>query len=1114
MGKLKLVLGGSGYGKTKTVFEELVKAASQDFSKNYIVVVPEQASHAVTDELLAMTEGHGILNIDVLGFARFAHRIFASGGGNRTTIIDDTGKNLILRRIAEEKKENLAILGGSLKKQGYVSEIKSVISELIQYDIEPDRVSLPIEEGGVHRYLETKLSDIAVLYKAFKERMGEEYITQEELLDHAIRYVDRAKFLNGATIVFDSFTGFTPIQYRFIDKLMEKAEEIEVCLDYDGEDGDFFNLSIMTIAALRSLAEQREWEVETKHRYETEDRRHAGKSDLDFLEKHIFRSKRAVYDGSIENIHLVNAVNPAGEVAFACARIASLVREGGMRYKDFGIVMSDVESYGPLLRREAQRYDIPLFLDKTNSIELNPFVEYIRSAIAVETQGFSYEAVFHFLRTGLTDFTNEEIDITENYVRAMNIRGRRKYQDKWVWHTKRITEEELETANRVRAGIAGIFAPLDELMKKRGVTAGEYTKGLRAFAESEGIEEKLLKQAERLRETGDAERAGEYEQIYQKLMELFDRIEALIPEEKMTLKEYMETLDAGLSEIKVGVIPPGVDRVNAGDMTRSRMSGIRVLFFIGLNESLIPKENKGAGLLSDFDREYLKELGISLSPTAREKIGEEKLYFYMSITKPSETLYMTFSEVDLSGKSRRQSYFISVLKKLMPALETEKYTQEMMEAELLCSTDALRSLSDRLNESHDDRAMELYRFFSSDEKYAEVLEMMMKAAFFDYREDPISKAAAEAIYGRLSVVSPSRLERYAACAYQHFLQYGLRLREREEFAFERRDMGTLLHGVLESCSKIMEERKKTFSDLDIDEARSLANEALDKFLAENENLVLNSSYRNKYFVSRMARILVRTVGILTEQAKKGSFRTDKVEKEFFEDGFSGRIDRIDTTDSGSKLYVSIIDYKSGNKSFDLSKVLYGLDLQLVIYMNAAMKIEKIEHPDKEVRPAGIFYYYIDDPVVRASDLSEATADEAAQKIKEALKLRGVVNSDSEVIKLFDSDTGSKSDVIPVAFKKDGSFTAASSVLEEDAFRVMAEYVNRKCIDFKNEIALGSVKKSPAKYDKVLSCDYCAYRDVCYFDERQRGFEARKLTKDKNSDEIIAKMNDFLGGDKE
>ncbi len=1112
MGKLRLILGGSGYGKTKTLFDGVVRAAEQDFKKNYIVVVPEQASHAVTDDFLRATRGHGILNIDVLGFARFAHRIFSSAGGNKATIIDDTGKNLILRRIAEEKKQDLNVLSGSLRKQGYISEIKSVISELIQYDIPPEKVTEPVNNSGVHRYLEAKLADISVLYKAFKERMGNEFITQEELLDHAIRYVEKAGFLKNAVIVFDSFTGFTPIQYRFIAKLMEVADEIAVCLDYDGEDGEFFNLSIMTIAELRALAEKAEWDIETVHCYDTADRRLASRPDLDFLEKHIFRKNYAVYDGEVENIHLVNAVNPVGEVAFVCSKIAEIVREGKTRYKECGIVMSDVDAYGSILEREARRYDIPLFIDKTSSIELNPFVEFIRAAIAVETAGFSYESVFHFLKTGLSDFSDEEIDLTENYVRAMNIRGRRKYKEPWVWHTQRISEDELSTLNSVRQRIADQFAPLDELMQSRNVTAGQYTKGLRDFAETMHIEEKLLEKAQQLRETGNIGKASEYEQIYSKLGELFDRIEALIPDEKMTLKEYMEALDAGLSEIKVGVIPPGVDGVSAGDMTRSRLSGIKVLFFIGLNEGMIPKENKGSGILSDFDREYLRECGIKLSPTAREKIGEEKLYFYMNITKPSEELYITFSEVDRSGKGMRSSYFVSVLRKLLPNLATERIEQETIEAGLLSRTDALRTLSDGLSNDKDDKTRELYRFFLSDDKGTDTLEMMMKAAFFDYRADPISKAAAEAIYGKLSVMSPSRIEKYAACAYQHFLQYGLRLREREEFSFERRDMGTLLHGVLETCSRLLEDRKKTFSDLDIDEAEQLASEALDKFLSENENLVLNSSDRNKYFIVRMARILTRTVQTLTGQAKKGSFRTAEFEKEFTEDGFKGRIDRIDTTEKGQKLYVSIIDYKSGNKPFELSRVLYALDMQLVVYLNAAMKIEKIEHPKMEIKPAGIFYYHIDDPVVKASDAPSGTAEEASQKIREALRLRGIVNDDDEVIGMFDSDMGSKSEVIPVGVKKDGSFTSASSILAEDGFKVMADYVNKKSAAMKAEISDGSVKKAPAKYDGVLSCDYCSYRDVCYFDERRRGFEARKLSKVKDSGEIIDLMKKFYDGD--
>ncbi|MCR5527465.1 MAG: PD-(D/E)XK nuclease family protein [Lachnospiraceae bacterium] len=1108
MGVLKLILGPSGSGKTETLYRDAIERASENLKKNVIVVVPEQTSHTVTADLIERTKGGGILNIDVLGFARFAHRIFDSAGGDTRELLDDTGKNLILRRVAADHAEELKILGKNLKKQGYISEIKSVISEFIQYDINNEVISSAAAENGTQRYLSAKLEDIAVLYRAFRDELGTKYITKEELLDLAIRSAERSRFIDGSSVYFDSYTGFTPIQYRFIKMLMDHVEDITVALDYDGSDGDFFSMSVISIAELRKLADEQGWSVETVRLYENGSVRLKERADLKFLEEKIFRKKAAVYDEVPEHIHVTECSTPADEVRSVCRKIVELMHGGDIRYREIGIVLSDTGTYASMLRREAARYSIPLFVDETNAVTLNPFVEMIRAALGVEAENYSYETVFHFLRTGLTEFSDDEIDKTENYVRAMNIRGRKKYRTAWVYHTKEVTEEDLETLNKIRERIVELFDPLDEVMKKRGVSAGEYTKVLREFAEHEHIKERLEAKCEEFAEKGLPEKSAEYKQIYDKITELFDRVENLIPNEKMTLKEYLETLNAGFDEIRVGIIPPGLDTLSAGDMTRSRLGNIKVLFFLGLNESLIPHENKGSGILSDFDREFLKKQNIRLSPTAAEKIGEEKLYFYMNITKPKNELFLSYSATDLSGKSKRASYFLNVVRKMFPKLVTSKYSESSLKG-ILTEADAMRELGKGFESAPDERTEELYSFFKNSEKYRRALKLMMDAAFFDYRTDPISKAAAKALYGDNSNASASRLERYAACAYQHFLQYGLKLREREEFSFERRDMGTLLHGVLQTCSAILQDRGMTFSDLDDNDTEKLAKEALDKFLSENENVVLTSSKRNEYFITRMARILKRTVAVLTSQAKKGEFKTTGFERGFSYDGFTGRIDRIDTVGDGNKIYVSVIDYKSGNKDFDISRIYYGLDLQLVIYMNAAMQIETIDFPGKETEPAGLFYYHIDDPEVNESDLKSVTKEDADQKIRENLKLRGIVNSDIDIIRLYDREFSGKSEVIPVGIKKDGSYTAASGVLGEDGFRVLSDFVKHKTDVFRKNIMDGDVSKLPVKYDKKLTCEYCAYRDVCFFDERLNGYKARAARKLGSTDDVILEMKKEL-----
>ena len=1110
MGVLRIVLGQAGSGKTGFIFDDVLERSKKDFRKNFLIIVPEQSSHAVTGEILRRSRGNGILNIDVLGFSRFAHRIFSAAGGSKKEILDDTGKNLILRKVAGEEKDRLKILNKNINRQGYISEIKSVISEYIQYEIDADRIVEESSKRADKNYLAVKSSDIAVLYKAFRERMANDYIANEELLDLAAKAACRAEFIKNASIYFDDFTGFTPIQYRFIESLMKYAEDCTVTLNYDGHSGGLFAMSLQTIDNLRKIAAKAGWKCESVHLYDRKKEISKKREDLNFLEENLFRKKKKIYKGRPENIKIINAPTPKEEAEFVCAKIHEAVKGGNLRYKDIAVVMSDVTEYASVLERESRKYKIPLFIDASNLIELNPFVEFLRAAIEVETENYSFDSVMHFLKSGFSGFADEDILIFENYIKALNLKGRKKYSVNWPWHRSNIAEEDLEKINALRDKIKAKFEILDTVMTKRNVSAKEYTDALRQFTEEAGIREKLESTAGDFENNSDNRRAAEYSQIYDKLDKLFERIELLIPDEKMTMREYMEILNAGLDEIRVSIIPPGSDRVNAGDMTRSRLHDIKMLFFMGMNEGLIPKQNSGSGILSDFDREYLREQGIVLSPTAREKIKEERLYFYMSVSKPEEVLYLSYSGMDMEGKGKRESYFLSVLRKIFPEIEEINADSRSLTEELLSEGDALKYLSLEIAERKTHKTTEIYRYFASDKEKKLFTDNILNAAFFDYRSDPVSKAVSAVIYGNEKYASPSRLEKFAFCAYEHFLRYGLRLKEREEFSFERRDIGLILHGVLEICSGILAESGRNFSDLDEEELKKLTEEALEKYLSENDNLVLTSSKRNEYFIVRMRRILSRTVKTLSYQAKSGSFSTAAFEKDFYEDGFRGRIDRIDRAEDGSKLYVSIIDYKSGNKTFDLSRIYYGLDLQLVIYMNAALKIQKIEHPSMEVKPAGIFYYHIDDPTVKAEDLKEISKDEAEKYIRSALKLRGIVNSDSNVIKLFDSGFDGKSEIIPVAVKKDGSYAAAASVLEEEGFDIISDFVKLRSKEFKESISNGEIAKSPAEYKGVSECDHCDYRDVCLFDERRKGYEKRKLKEIKDNDEILELMKKDCG----
>ena len=584
----------------------------------------------------------------------------------------------------------------------------------------------------------------------------------------------------------------------------------------------------------------------------------------------------------------------------------------------------------------------------------------------------------------------------------------------------------------------------------------------------------------------------------------------------MTLQEFADILDSGFAEIEVGTIPGGVDRVIVGDMERTRLNQVKVLLFLGVNDGNIPRNANKGGIISDIDREFLKDSDIELAPTPRQQMFTQRLYLYMNMTKPSERLYLSYARISSDGKTLRPSYLIDTVKDLFPCA----YQGNLMEGKesvterIMGKKDALPYVAEELRERAQGRAggmtdeefFSLCRIYWEDSAFRGQMEKLLQAAYEHYEHKPLGAMIARMVYGTVLENSVSRLETYAACACRHFLQYGLSLQEREEFGFEASDMGTVYHAVLENFAGKLAESNLTWWDFTEDFAAKAVKESVEAYAATYGETVLYSSARNEYAITRMSRILTRTVLTLQKHLKQGSFQPDDYELSFrfaedldsihvdlSEDEkmhLQGRIDRIDVSEDAEHVYVKVIDYKSGNRKFDLAALYYGLQLQLVVYMNAAMEMESRKHPDKEIVPAALLYYHIDDPTIETP--VELTDEQINEQILAKLRMNGVVNSDPGVVERLDRYMQDKSVVIPVEKKKDGSFSARSGVLSREEMQLISSYVDAKIRSIGREILDGKIAANPYEKGNEEACTYCAYKKVCGFDGSIPGYEKRQL----------------------
>lgn len=1136
---LQLILGGSGSGKTHRLYTDLIKRSMEEPDLKYIVIVPEQFTMQTQKEIVSLHPRHGSLNIDIVSFKRLAYRIFEELAVANPQVLDDMGKSMVLRKVAAARKKELVLYKEHLSKTGFISQLKSMLSELYQYGITPEMLDERIPEAK-SPVLRRKLSDISAIYKGFKEYIQDKYITTEEILDVLCKVLPRSELIKNSVITLDGYTGFTPVQYRILELMLHYSSEVTVTVTIDpcgnlkGKSGaqELFHMSRQMIGKLNELAERtgagKEKDIllagHPAVRYLGEEKDHCSCSEnsLDFLEQNLYRYRGRTCKEKPGSIELVKAVNPKEEIAFVIHSMEEELRLHGLRYRDMAVVTGDMGNYSNEMIHQFQLNGIPYFLDDKKSILKNPMVELIRAAMEILQKDFSYESVFRYLKTGLVipKEESEKLDRLENYVLAMGIRGFKRWSSPWEGRYKEL--------NAFKEMILAPFMSLRKAFSKEESTAASMTEALTLFLMELRIEEKLLAYEENFRTVGEFTLAMEYSQVYGLVMDLFDRLAGLLGDEHVSRKEYGEILDAGFSEIEVGFIPATVDRVVVGDITRTRLDHIKVLFFVGVNDGIVPVKKEKSSLFTDREREYLGSRDLELAPTAREEGLRQRFYLYLALTKPERKLVLSYAAMDSGGKSLRPSTLIGELKKLFPKLSEISPAGFPVPLSLREARDCLADgLRDYGKQAENEKVLELLKAFLSSEEYKETGEMLAEAAFYSYEKRGIGKAAARALYGSVISGSITRMEQYASCAYAHFLNYGLELTERQEYELAAMDVGNLFHDAIDLWFQRMKDEGRDFKALEEEERKQLVHECVTEVTEEYGGSILKSSARYAYLAGKVERITDRTVWALSEQLKKGDFVPAGFEVSFSaadqlkamriplskEEALHlrGRIDRLDLCEDEEAVYVKIIDYKSGSTAFDLTALYYGLQLQLVVYMDAALEMEERKNSDKPVIPAGIFYYNINDPVIDRE--GEMTGGEIDGKILRQLRMNGLVNSDLNAISHLDKEIETESDVIPVAMKNGIIQEAKSSVAGGNRFASLKKFVREKLKAEGREILDGVIDVTPYKQGNRSACDYCPYHAVCGFDLKTSGYGFRKF-KALKSEEIWPEIEGEKEGEQE
>jgi ATP-dependent helicase/nuclease subunit B len=1096
---------------------------SQHNNDTIIIIVPEQFTLQAQKDIINMNKAKGIMNIEVLSFQRLAYRIIDDLKINGRALLKDTGKGMIIRKIVNEYKDNFAIISKNINKKGYVNELKSLITEYFQYNIKEEQLEKSID-GCKQQLLKEKLKDTKILFEAFKNYIDDKYITTESTLDLLSNAIKDNEFLKDKVIFIDGFYGFTPLQYKIMKELMIKVSKIYVSVTFDcnedysiDDESNLYYESKKTISKIRNIGKEENILEENSILMDDEQsQRFKSNPSLYHLQKNLYRYPYKIYREKVAGLYMCQASNVRKEVKYVADSIMKLLMEKNYRYKDIAVVTGDLEGYEHIVKHTFYEYNIPFFIDRKKTIMTNPLVELIISVLDINIKNYKYESIFTYIKTGLLSIQKSDIDLLENYVLAYGIRGKRRWNDTWEMPYPLIKDTDSEYAQTILENInkakEELLLPLNEFAHKvhKNKDVKQITKAIYELLDNLSIEELINNSVKKFENNNELILQKEYSQIYKIIIELLDQIVDILGSEELSLKEYKEVLEAGLMQCEMGIVPPSLDQVVIGDLERSRIGEVRALFVIGINEGKIPKVINKPNLITDPERQTLLDLGIEIAPDNKINIFKEQFNIFMGLLKTREKLYLSFSRADATGKSTRPSMLFLTIRKMFQNIEVLDVDM-LYDNKIVVNrpkptfTNVINKIKEIDTEDDIYNIKDIYTWYKYKPIWNEILVQSLSGKKHSNGEDKLSEQASSMLYGDKLHNSVSRLELFAKCPFAHFINYGLKANERLEYSISMPDIGMLFHKAIEEFSVKLSNRNLDWKDIDNEYRDSLVEEVVKEIVARDKRSIYYSNNRNEYILNRLIRITKRAIWAISYQISKGDFRPAKNEYIFNNSDLeidalnidfgnnksmklSGIIDRVDEYQDGDNLYVTVVDYKSGNQKFDMVALYYGLQMQLFVYLNAVTELNK--SMNKKVIPAGVFYFRIHDPIIKTE--GNIDKNEVNQEIKKEMKLRGLVIDDINIIKKIDNEFTSKSDVLPVTITSKGNISKNSSIMSQEDFEKLQCYVKDMSKELGKKIIEGDISINPYKKNDETGCDYCNYLPICQFDSDIDGNKYRYL----------------------
>ena len=1110
---LRIIYGKSGSGKSEYCFKEIAKLIKEE--KKIYIITPEQFSFTAEKKLMNAIQTKAVINTEVITLSRMAHRILQEMGGNIHTSLTKCGKSMLIYSILNDNKNELKFLS---KSDENIDICITAITELKKHGITVESLQDEIENCK-EEYLKNKLKDMLIIYKNFENMLQKNYIEENDLLNMLAQNLENTDFIKDSIIYIDEFSGFTFQEYEVLKQFIKLAKKVTLTVSTDSlepsinADTDIFYTNKITVSKIMNLVKENNLKIEETI-YLKEQPRFKTK-ELQHIEKNIFSNRRKKFDDKIENVKLFLAKNQYSEIENVAKEITKLVRDEHFRYKDISIITQNLDTYSNLVRAIFAEYNIPVFIDEKRDLNQNIIVQYLLSIFEIFSKNFSKESIFNYLKIGFSDIENDDIFKLENYCTKWGIK-QNKWKKDFNWGINDDNKEEIEYLNKLRKKV---IEPLVELKNKFG-TVKQTTQAIYDFIQEQKIESKINIKIKELENTGKIDLANEYIASYKIILEILDEMVLIFEDEKISMDKYVQILRIGLKNSELGKIPGTQDQVIIGDVERSRSHKVDIIFIIGLNDGSFPSINKAEGFFGDKDREQLKNDGIELAGGTLDNLYEENFNIYKTFTTAEKKLYLSYSSSETEGKSLRPSMMIHKIKNIFPDIKeesdiiTKKY-------EIINSPITYEELLENIANLKENKPIEdiwfaIYDYYKSQNDYYEKLKQAIEGIDYTNLPQNIDKGIIQKLYGNTLKTSVSRLEQYAKCPFSYYLQYGLRLKEKEELKVQNFDTGSFMHETIDEFFQKVQEEKIELPELlaETSKIETLVNKVIEEKLDNGKKYTFVATAKYKVLIRRLKRIVAKALKYIIEGLVYSDFNIEGTEIEFGKNGkykpiqlqilesgkrveITGKIDRIDTATSDDGKYLRIIDYKSSAKNIDLNEVYAGIQLQLLTYMDAVCK-------EEDLMPAGVLYFSLLEQIASAD--KKITEEEIEEKIRKNFKMKGLILADVKIIRMHDNTLKSgSSKLIPAAItSKENINEKWTRGVNKEEFKVLQDYIYKTIKQISREILNGKIDLKPYNKNGKTPCEYCTYKSICGFDTRICGNNYNYIDK-KTKDDIIAIM---------